>query len=110
MPAARSTLVATQEQNASVFSDFLSHRDAKSTDTRAITLDLLRKTYEDYHVTEVDAYKIALFDYASSGNALIHFDSKDEQFHATRGWHAVGDDTEKKGHPGKLTDDFRFAR
>ena len=75
-----------------------------------LSLTLLRNGYRDYHVTEVEAKKIALFDFASSGKALFNLDSYDEQFNATRRWSAVGEGIEKKMHPGKLTDDFRFAR
>lgn len=110
MPAATSSLDATLEHSASIFSEFKSHCDAKRVDTKTTVLTLLRNAYEDYHVTEVDAKKIDLFDYASSGNALLTFDSEDEQFHATRNWCAVGEGIEKKMHPGKLTDDFHFAR
>lgn len=110
MPAARSTLAATQEHSASIFSDFKSHCDAKRVDTKTTTLTLLRNAYEDYHITEVDARKIALFDYASTDKALLTLDSDGEQFNATRDWGAVGEGIEKKMHPGTLTDDFRFAR
>lgn len=110
MPAARSPLAATHEQSASIFSDFKAHCGGQRVDTRTVTLNLLRNGYKDYHVTEVEAKKIALFDFASSGKALLNLDCDDEQFSATRGWRAVGEGIEKKMHPGKLTDDFRFAR
>ena len=110
MPAARSTLAASQEHSASIFSNFKSHCDAKRVDTKTTTLTLLRNAYEDYHVTEVEAHKIALFEYAAADKALLNFDSDDEQFNATRGWSAVGEGIEKRMHPGKLADDFRFAR
>lgn len=110
MPAARSTLAATQEQSASIFNDFKSHCDARRVDTKTVTLTLLRNAYKDYHITEVDARKIALFDFASTEKALLNMDSDDEQFNATRNWQAIGEGIEKKMHPGKLTDDFRFAR
>lgn len=110
MPAARSTLAATQEHSATLFSNFKSQSDSKRVDTRTSTLTLLRNAYRDYHVTEVEAGKIALFEYAATEKALLNFDSDDEQFTATRDWHAVGEGIEKKIHPGKVTDDFRFAR
>ncbi|KAF2627571.1 P-loop containing nucleoside triphosphate hydrolase protein [Macroventuria anomochaeta] len=110
MPAARSTPAATQEHSASMFSNFKSHCDAKRVDTKTTTLTLFRNAYEDYHVTEVEAKKIALFEYAATDKALLNFDSDDEQFNATRDWRAVGEGIEKKMHPGRLTDDFRFAR
>jgi transitional endoplasmic reticulum ATPase len=110
MPAARSTLAATQEHGASMFSSFKSHCDAKRVDTKTTLLTLLRNAYEDYHVTEVDARKIALLEFASADKALLTLDSDDEQFNATRNWRSIGDGIEKKVHPGALTDDFRFAR
>jgi hypothetical protein len=110
MPAARSTLPATQGHSASLFSNFKSHCDAKRVDTKTTTLTLLRNAYEDYHVTEIEAKKISLFEFAGAGKAVLNFDSEDEHFNATRDWHAVGEGIEKKMHPGKLTNDFRFAR
>ncbi|KAJ4988873.1 ATPase [Stagonosporopsis vannaccii] len=110
MPAARSTLAATQEHSASLFNNFKSQCDAKRVDTKTTTLTLLRNAYQDYHITEVSASQIALFEYAATDKALLNFDSDDEQFHATRYWHAVGEGIEKKMHPGKVADDFRFAR
>lgn len=110
MPAARSTLAATHEHSATIFSDFKSHCDGKRTDTKTTILTLLRSAYEDYHVTEVEAKKIALFEYAATNKALLNLDSDDEQFNATRDWHAIGQGIEKKMHPGSVSDDFRFAR
>ncbi|KAH6642948.1 proteasome-activating nucleotidase [Boeremia exigua] len=110
MPAARSTLAATHEYSASIFDDFKSHCDAKRVDTKTTILNLLRNAYENFHVTEVDAKTIALFDFAATDQALLNLDSDDEQFNATRHWRAVGEGIEKKMHPGKATDDFRFAR
>lgn len=110
MPAARSTLTATQEHSSSIFSGFKSHCNAKRVDTRTTTLTLLRNAYEDYYVTEVEAKQISLFEFAAADKALLSFDFEDEYFNATRTWRAVGEGIEKKMHPGKLTDDFRFAR
>lgn len=110
MPAARSALTVTQKYSASMFANFESHCNAKRVDTKTVILSLLRNAYEDYHVTETDATKVALFDYASTDKALLILDSEDEQFNATRDWSAVGEGIEKKMHPGTLTDDFRFAR
>jgi transitional endoplasmic reticulum ATPase len=93
-----------------MFSSFKSHCDAKRVDTKTTLLTLLRNAYEDYHVTEVDARKIALLEFASADKALLTLDSDDEQFNATRNWRSIGDGIEKKVHPGALTDDFRFAR
>lgn len=110
MPAAISALAATQKLNASLFNDFKSQCNAKRVDAKTTTLALLRNAYHDYHVTEVSASQIALFEFAATEKAILSFDSDDEQFHASRNWHAVGEGIEKKTHPGKVTDDFRFAR
>ncbi|KAJ4375517.1 hypothetical protein N0V86_007049 [Didymella sp. IMI 355093] len=110
MPTAKSNLAATQEHSVAIFNDFKSHCDGKRVDTKTTVLTLLRNNYEDYHITEVDAKKISLFDFASTDKAQLTLDSDDEQFHATRTWSAVGEGIEKKMHPGTLTDDFRFAR
>ena len=93
-----------------MFSSFKSHCDAKRVDTKTSTLTLLRNAYEDYHVTEVEAKQVSLFEYAATDKALLTFDSEDEQFNAARTWRAVGEGIEKRMHPGKLKDDFRFAR
>lgn len=110
MPAARSTLAATQEYSANIFDSFKSHCDAKRVDTKTTTLTLLRNAYRDYHVTEVEAHRVSLFEYADTDQALLVLDSEEERFNATRDWRAVGEGIEKKMHPGKLRDDFRFAR
>lgn len=110
MPAVRSSLAATQEQSVSIFNSFKSHCDAKRVDTKTTVLTLLRNAYEHYHVTEVDARRIALFDFASTDKAFLTLDSDDEHFNATRNWSSIGEGIEKKMHPGALTDDFHFAR
>ena len=110
MPAAKSILIATQECSASVFNNFKSHSDAQRIDTKTTTLTLLRNAYTDYHVTEVEAKHVSLFEFAATDKALLIFDSEDENFNATRDWRTVGEGIEKKMHPGKLTDSFRFAR
>lgn len=81
----KSTLAATLEQRISIFCDFKDHCGAKRIETRTVTLAFLRNACVDCHVTEVEARKIALSDFASSGKALLNLDSDDEHFHATRG-------------------------
>lgn len=71
---------------------------------------MLRKEYADYHVTEVAASEAALLEYAAAGKATLVLDTEDETFHAKRSWQSVGEGVEKKMHPGKLADSFRFAR
>jgi hypothetical protein len=110
MPAAKSTLDATHEHSETLFSSFKSHCDAKRVDTKTTTLTLIRNAYVDYHVTEVEASTVSLFEFAASDKAALSFDTEGEKFNTTRTWRAVGEGIEKKMHPGKLTDNYRFAR
>jgi transitional endoplasmic reticulum ATPase len=110
MPASKSVLAATQANNVDVFSAFRSHTEAPRIDTRSTVLTLIRKSYPDYHVTEVEERKVSLYEFAASGKAELVLDAEDEAFNATREWSAVGEGIEKKTHPGKLSDEFRFAR
>jgi transitional endoplasmic reticulum ATPase len=110
MPAARTLLSSTQANSAAIFNDFKSHCDAPRVDTQTHALTLLRNAYPDYHVTEVEKKKVSLFEFADADKATLIFDAEDEAFNATREWRAVGEGVEKKMHPGKLTDNFRFAR
>jgi transitional endoplasmic reticulum ATPase len=110
MPAARTLLSSTQANSATIFSEFKSHCDAPRVDTKTHALTLIRNAYPDYHVTEVEEKKVSLFEFASAGKATLIFDAEEEAFNATREWRAVGEGVEKKMHPGKLKDEFRFAR
>lgn len=110
MPASRSILAATQANNIDVFSAFKSHTEAPRIDTKTTALTLIRNAYPDYHVTEVEEKKVSLYEFATAGKAELVLDCEDEAFNATREWHAVGEGIEKKTHPGKLSDQFRFAR
>lgn len=110
MPAARSMLAATQDCNASVFSTFKKHNEAQRTDTKTTALTVIRSAYPDYHVTEVDEFKISLREFAAADQASLVLDTEDEIFYATREWHAVGEGIEKDMNPGDLKDEFRFAR
>jgi transitional endoplasmic reticulum ATPase len=110
MPASKSILAATQANNVDVFSAFKAHSDAPRIDTKTTALTLIRKAYSDYHITEVEEKKVSLHEFAAAGKAELVLDSEDEAFNATREWHAVGEGIEKKTHPGKLNDQFRFAR
>ena len=104
------TLKATQGNDQGVFSAFRSHADGKRVETKSTALNIIRTAYPDHHVTEVDAPKCSLFDYAGAGKAVLTLDGEDEHFDTTRTWKTVGDGIEKKMSPGTLGDDFRYAR
>lgn len=110
MPAVRDLLAATAEHGSSVFTEFKNHANGTRTDTRSTVLRLLRESYPEYHVTESNRSSIALFEFAQAEKATVVHDHTDESFNATRSWRPVGERIEKKLHPGKLADDFRFAR
>lgn len=110
MPAARDLLSATADHGHSVYNSFKEHTNGSRTDTRNTITTLLRQDYPDYHVTEVNECRISLFDYAEANKATVIFDHSEESFHSTRRWQSVGERIEKKLHPGKLADEFRFAR
>jgi transitional endoplasmic reticulum ATPase len=110
MPASRSILAATQAKNIDVYSAFKAHTESPRIDTRTTVLTLIRDAYPDYNVTEVDEKKISLHEFAGAGKAEKVLDSEDEAFNTTKEWHAVGEGIEKKTHPGKLSDQYRFAR
>lgn len=105
-----SVLTATQGNSAAIFEAFKIHCEAPRVDTKTNVLKLIREAYPEYHVTEVAEKRTSLFEYAAAGKAELIFDHEDEAFNATREWEAVGEGIEKKLHPGKLRDDFRFAR
>jgi transitional endoplasmic reticulum ATPase len=110
MSAAGSILAATQTETADVLSAFRSHTKAARTETKTTLLDVIRNAHPDYHVTEVTEKKVSLHEYAASGKASSMVDAEDESFYATRDWHPVGEGIEKKTHPGRLDDDYRYAR
>lgn len=110
MPAARDILAATLDANKSILSNFETHTNGHRVETKDVCLRLIRQTYPDYHVTEVAENRVSLFEYADAGKANLALDSDEDSFHATRRWSSVGERIEKKLHPGKLNDDFRFAR
>jgi len=110
MPAAKDMLSATLDQSNHVFNQFLGHCRGTRIDTKTRALDLLKATYSSYHVTEVNESLVALFEYAAAEKATLTLDSDSESFNATRRWHSVGERIEKKLHPGKLDDEYRFAR
>ncbi|KAF2177712.1 P-loop containing nucleoside triphosphate hydrolase protein [Zopfia rhizophila CBS 207.26] len=110
MGAAKNILSSTQESGKTVFEDFKQHCLGTRVDTRTTSLNIIRKAYPDYHVTEVDESRVSLIEYAEAGKAIAILDVEGEAFNATRWWRPVGERIEKKLHPGKLDDDFRFAR
>jgi transitional endoplasmic reticulum ATPase len=105
-----STLKATQDNSSSAFVNFRKHANGTRIETKSTALNILRTNYPDHHVTEVEAQRCALFDYASAGKAVLTLDGDDEQFDTTRAWKPVGNGIEKKLSPGKLDDEFHFAR
>jgi transitional endoplasmic reticulum ATPase len=101
---------ATASSSDGVFGAFQSHTNAPRIETRTMVLNMIRMYYRDFHVTEVDERKVSLFEYAGADKAKLVHDGDDEFFMSTKGWRAVGEGIEKKTHPGKLQDDFRYAR
>jgi transitional endoplasmic reticulum ATPase len=111
MASSSSSLLAdTHGRRDDVLNGFKKHTGGLRIDTNTTVLSMLRDTYSEYHVTEVDAKDAALFEFAEAGKAALVLDAEDEKFHAERSWLAVGDGVDKKMHPGKLTDGYRFAR
>jgi transitional endoplasmic reticulum ATPase len=110
MPATKSILSATKANNNAVFSAFKIHCAAPRVDTKTTALTLIRNDYPDYHVTEVEERTASLFEFAIAGHAELNLDVEDESFNATREWEPVGEGIEKTNHPGKLKDEYRFAR
>jgi transitional endoplasmic reticulum ATPase len=110
MPAAKDMLSATLEHSNHVFETFKQHCRGSRIDTKTTALSLLKDTYPSYHVTEANEQSVALFDYAAAEKAILTLDSDSESFNASRRWHSVGERIEKKQHPGRLDDDYRFAR
>ncbi|CAO2657834.1 Nn.00g070940.m01.CDS01 [Neocucurbitaria sp. VM-36] len=110
MPATKTILTATQANSADVFNAFKSHCDAPRVETKAKVLTQLRAAYPDHHVTEAVEKRVSLFEFAATEKALLILDDEGESFQATRDWSAVGDGIKKKLHPGRLRDEFRFAR
>ncbi|KAF2786144.1 P-loop containing nucleoside triphosphate hydrolase protein [Melanomma pulvis-pyrius CBS 109.77] len=110
MPAAKDILSATSAASEGVFGTFEQHCNGLRIDTKTTALCRIKGYYPDYHVTEASEYRVALFDYATANKAELTLDSASESFNATRRWSSVGERIEKKLHPGKLDDDYRFAR
>ncbi|KAF2017572.1 proteasome-activating nucleotidase, partial [Aaosphaeria arxii CBS 175.79] len=110
MPAARDIFAATAEAAQEAIRLYKQHYSGQILDTRSVLLDILRDNFPTYHVTEVDQSTASLLEFASAGKATANLDSSSENFAAARQWKPVGERVEKKLHPGKLTDDFRFAR
>ncbi|KAJ4366256.1 hypothetical protein N0V83_007892 [Neocucurbitaria cava] len=111
MPSTKTLLTATQPNSAAVFDAFKLHCDAPRVETRTTILTQLRSAYPDHHVTEAEERRVSLFEFAAATDkAVLNFDDEGEGFQATRDWRAVGEGIEKKVHPGRLRDEFRFAR
>ena len=93
-----------------VFDTFNSHASAQRLETKQYVLNTLRKQYPEHHVTVVDAGSCSLLEFAAAGKAVATLEAQEEMFHATREWKPVGTGVEKKTHPGRLQDDYNFAR
>jgi transitional endoplasmic reticulum ATPase len=104
------TLKATNDNDSKAFEAFRKHANGTRIETKSTALNILRAQYPSHHVTEVEANKCSLFDYAGAGKAVLTLDGENESFDTTRAWRPVGNGIEKKMSPGRLDDEFRFAR
>jgi transitional endoplasmic reticulum ATPase len=107
MPAAKEP---SSSSSQFLFEAFKEHCQSPRVDTKTASLHLIRKAYPDHHVTEISEQKAALFQFADAGKAEVILDSEAEGFNATREWKPVGERIEKKLHPGKLSNEYRFAK
>ncbi|KAF2006589.1 proteasome-activating nucleotidase [Amniculicola lignicola CBS 123094] len=110
MAAKKDVLSTTMDNSTVVFQALKSHTSHPRTDTKTSILTIIRNAYPDLHITEAEQSRISLFEYANAGKATRHLDSEFESFNATRKWKSVGERVEKKLNPGRLTDEYRFAR
>jgi transitional endoplasmic reticulum ATPase len=112
MSTTKDIIEATQGNDKAVYHEFRNHARGTRVETRSTTLNIIRSEYHDYHVTEVVQSQCSLFEFAAAGRAELTFEAGEdrEAFLSTRTWRPVGSGVEKKLHPGKLDDDFRFAR
>lgn len=101
--------VETQDRTKDVFNAFNQHASSQRTETKQRVLDSLRGWYPDSHVTAVSQRGCSLLEYAAAGKATAEAVAT-EQHIATRQWKAVGTGVEKKTHPGKLDDEYSFAK
>lgn len=93
-----------------VFTAFNKHAGAPRIESKQYVLNIIRNEYPLHHVTVVDSSSCSLLDFAAAGKAKVECEAADEMFNATRGWKPVGSGVEKKTHPGKLADEYHFAR
>lgn len=93
-----------------VFDTFDHHASAQRIETKQRMLNVIRRQYPRHHVTVVDAGPCSLLEFAAVGKATATFEAEEETFNATREWKPVGAGIEKKTHPGRLNDDYHFAR
>lgn len=110
MSSSQTLIASAHENDKTVFDSFRQHASGTRVETKSTALNIIRKAYPDYHVTEVDARNCALFEFAAAGKATLTHLSDEESFDTTRHWGPVGNGIEKKLHPGKLSDEWRFAR
>ncbi|OAG05924.1 proteasome-activating nucleotidase [Paraphaeosphaeria sporulosa] len=93
-----------------VFDAFNEHAGQQRIETKQRMLNIIRKWYSQHHVTVVDSASCSLLEFAAAGKATYSHEADDETFNATRQWMPVGSGVEKKTHPGRLQDEFHFAR
>ncbi|KAF2677023.1 proteasome-activating nucleotidase [Lentithecium fluviatile CBS 122367] len=104
------SLGTTQSNDKDVFTSFRAHANGQRIETKSTALNIIRTAYPSHHVTEVEAQRCDLFNYAAAGKAILTLDGDQDNFDTTRTWKPVGNGIEKKLSPGRLDDDFRFAR
>lgn len=110
MAAHPDLLSITQAANHAIITAFQVHSNGHRVETRTRLLDVIRGTYPAFHVTDVQKSACSLFEYAAAGNAVLTLDTSDNAFNSTRKYKATGEGVEKRQQPGKLEDDYWFAR
>ena len=110
MSTADEILTATRTNNVATVKAFTEHSNGSREDTQQHLLNSLRQCYPDHHVTAVKEDTISLFEFSRADKAKCTLDFADEDFHAVRHWHTVGEGVEKQLHPGALKDKYTFAR
>ncbi|KAJ4292490.1 hypothetical protein N0V90_009152 [Kalmusia sp. IMI 367209] len=110
MSSSNDIAASTTENDKHVFNTFKQHASGERIETKQSVLNFIREEYPEYHVTAVDAGSCSLLEFAAAGKATAKADAEEETFNATREWKPVGTGVEKKTHPGRLQDDYHFAR
>jgi transitional endoplasmic reticulum ATPase len=89
------------------FHGWKEHSNSLREDTDLITLEFLRKSHPDYHVTRTTPAKCDLLGYAAAGYATASRDN-DESYDALRYYKEPESRLEKE--PGVLADQIQFGR